>query len=225
MKDDRGLIENLSEEIQQYLYENEIYFMNDNWIDDIDNVYEYMEENDISDFIFEKMYERIEYLYRLKYGGIANEDVLKNFFLTDEYKEVEENYQYYKKNEIKFKHGKLRSKGEIFLYNILMKEKVNFVFGESDGCKNDKTNKPLPFDFIIYHKGRKIYIEIQGKQHYEYNDYHYDNYKNFEDRLYKDKIKKEFAERNGIYVFLDYFNCDLKYLKKQIIKKVLPLIR
>ena len=106
-----------------------------------------------------------------------------------------------------------------------MKEKVKFVFGESDGCRNDKTNRELLFDFIIYHKGIKIYIEIQGRQHYTYNSFFYKNKSEFEERLYKDKLKKKFAKENGIYIELDYSSSDLNYLEEQIKEKLLPLIK
>ena len=51
------------------------------------------------------------------------------------------------------------------------------------------------------------------------------DYKDFEERLYKDTLKKQFAENNGIYISLDYSNSDLNYLDKQIREKILPLIR
>lgn len=211
--------EDFSEEIQ------ELFELTDNWIDDVGNVYDYVSDKNIDEYIFERRYEELEYLYKLKYGYIPDYWMLEDFYFIGEYKEVKYNYEYFKKNEIKFKHGVLRSKGEKYLYDILMKEKVKFVFGESDGCKNNKTNKFLWFDFIIFYKGKKIYIEIQGEQHYRYNPYFHKDYKDFEERLYKDTLKKQFAENNGIYVSLDYSNSDLNYLDKQIREKILPLIR
>lgn len=217
--------EDFSEDIQLYLYENDLGELNDNWIDDVCNVYDYVSDKDIDEYIFYDMYDELEYLYELKYAGTPNCVVLEEFYLSGEYKEVKYNYDYYKNNEIKFKHGKLRSNGEKYLYNILMKEKVKFVFGESDGCRNDKTNRELLFDFIIYHKGIKIYIEIQGRQHYAYNSFFYKNKSEFEERLYKDKLKKKFAKENGIYIELDYSSSDLNYLEEQIKEKLLPLIK
>lgn len=203
----------------------ETFELTDNWIDDTYNVYEYLSDKDIETYKFEKLYGYLEALYKLKYGGIPNRQILENFYFSKEYEEVKYNYSYYKKYEIKFKHGILRSYGEKYLYDILMKEKVSFVFGESDGCKNDKTNRPLLFDFILFYKGKKIYVEIQGEQHYSYNPYFHKSYKDFEERLYKDELKRKFAEKNGIYVSLDYLSDDLYYLDEEIRKKLLPLIK
>ena len=203
----------------------ELFELTDNWVDDTYNVYEYLSDKDIGMYKFEKLYDCLELLYRLKYGGAPNRQTLENFYFSKEYKEVEYNYDYYKKYEIKFGHGILRSRGEKYLYDILMKEKVKFVFGENDGCKNDKTNKPLPFDFIIFYKGKKIYIEVQGMQHYSYNPFFHKSYKDFEEGLYKDELKRKFAEKNGLYVSLDYLSDDLNYLDKEIREKLLPLIK
>ena len=217
--------DDLSEELQEYYYEIGILEMTDNWIDDVCDVYDELVDVDIELLLFEKNREYNEHIYKLKYWALPNNSSLQEFYFSNEFKEVERNYEYYEKFKTKFKHGKLRSKGEKYLYKILLKKKVKFVFGESDGCRNDKTKRPLIFDFIIYHKGIKIYVEIQGGQHFNYNPFFYENIESFEDRLYKDKIKKEFAEKNGIFVTLDYPCSDLNYLDSEINKKLLPLIK
>ena len=213
-----------SEEIQEFYYERNFLEMSDNWIDDVCDVYEY-NDIDLEIIIFEKYYDYIEFLYELKYWTKPNDNILKDFYFSGEYEEVKNNRSYYEGNKRKFKQGVLRSKGEKYLYNILLKKKVKFEFGESDGCKNDKTNCPLLFDFIIFHKGNKIYVEIQGEQHFRYNSFFYKNKKDFKERLYKDKFKKEFAKKNGIFVELNYPNSDLRYLDDEINKKLLPLIK
>ena len=213
----------LAEEI---LLENNEWKMTENWIDDIGEMDDWIYENNIDELIFEDNFERIEYLYRLKYGRSANKETLWDFYFNNEINEVEENYQYYKKNEITFKHGKLRSAGERHLYRILQKEKVKFVTGDADGCYNPKTKRPLKFDFIIFtNGGERIYIEIQGEQHRSYNSFFYKNKEEFEHRLELDRIKRDFANKNGRFIELFYFYGDLNILDEEIKNKLLPIIK
>jgi hypothetical protein len=81
--------------------------------------------------------------------------------------------------------------------------------------KNPKTGRWLPYD--IYISGGKIpeangiYVEINGKQHYEITWYYKlkanKNNTNieeeFKNRKKLDKIKKKFANNNGIYIEID----------------------
>lgn len=73
--------------------------------------------------------------------------------------------------------------------------------------RNSETNYWLPFDIYIpagsdsYING--YYIEIHGRQHYEFSVYHHKTIKEFEDSQHRDKIKKKFARKNGIYIEID----------------------
>lgn len=81
--------------------------------------------------------------------------------------------------------------------------------------KNPKTNRFLPFDiYIPQDKNNKltgIFIEINGVQHYRITSFCYmQSIRNFntpelefEYQLYKDAIKKKFAETNGKYIEID----------------------
>ena len=40
--------------------------------------------------------------------------------------------------------------------------------------------------------------EYQGTQHYHYNTIHYKNYEQFQERLYRDKLKQDFCRKNNI---------------------------
>ncbi len=66
--------------------------------------------------------------------------------------------------------------------------------------KNPESNYYLPYDIYIYDN---IYIEIHGLQHYKFVKHFYKNKEEFEHRQYLDKIKREFAENNGIYIEVD----------------------
>lgn len=75
--------------------------------------------------------------------------------------------------------------------------------------KNPKNNYWLPYD--IYLIDYKIFIEVQGDQHYKVNGWHRlkakENGTTPEEELeyqkYKDKIKKKYAKKNGIYIEID----------------------
>lgn len=102
------------------------------------------------------------------------------------------------------------------LSNIGLKYKTQY----SDGCVNDKTNRELPYDFIIYNNGNKFYLEIQGLQHYQPIDY-FGGEDAFESQKYRDSIKKLYAENNGVYIELDYRESNLKLLKERFMNKLM----
>lgn len=81
--------------------------------------------------------------------------------------------------------------------------------------KNPDSNKWLPYDIYIYGgKDPKIngfYIEIHWLQHYKITWWHkkiskrkgITSEEEFEYQKYKDKLKKNFAKKNGIYIEVD----------------------
>ena len=55
------------------------------------------------------------------------------------------------------------------------------------------------FDGAIYKDNRLVMLaEYQGTQHYHYNTIHYKNYEQFQERLYRDKLKQDFCRKNNI---------------------------
>lgn len=98
---------------------------------------------------------------------------------------------------------KSRYVGEDAVESELIKLGFDFVKQESDGCMNYKTGRELRFDFIINYNDIYIYIEVQGKQHYETVEY-FGGDEAFDLCVFRDDIKKNFAEENGIYIALDY---------------------
>ena len=72
---------------------------------------------------------------------------------------------------------------------------------EYDIFKNPKTNHPLYYDVFIPEKN--VFIEIHGGQHYKFVKWFHGNVENFKYSKYKDKIKKKYAEENGIYIEID----------------------
>lgn len=67
--------------------------------------------------------------------------------------------------------------------------------------KNLETNHWLKYDIFI--EKLKIYIEIHGKQHYEFILFWHKTEEVFQYNKKLDKIKKKHAQKNGIYIEVD----------------------
>lgn len=67
--------------------------------------------------------------------------------------------------------------------------------------KNPRTNRWLPYD--IYLPKENVYMEIQGEQHYKKQSLFNARKDSFENRKYLDKIKREFAKENGVFIEID----------------------
>jgi len=79
--------------------------------------------------------------------------------------------------------------------------KEYFAYAEYCECKNPSTGRYLPYDITLSHCD--AYIEINGLQHYEYVPKFHLEKVNFHKQLIRDEIKKEHAERNGIFIPID----------------------
>lgn len=91
--------------------------------------------------------------------------------------------------------------------------------------KNPNTNHYLPYDiYIPYGENPNLngfYIEVHGKQHYDFVEYFHKTLENFENCKKKDKLKKNFAKKHGIYIEIDL----RKILKlEEAISKIINII-
>ena len=60
----------------------------------------------------------------------------------------------------------------------------------------------LIFDGAILKSGNIVMLfEVQGNQHYSFNNRHYKTYNDFQQRLYRDKLKLDFCRQNNIPLF------------------------
>lgn len=81
--------------------------------------------------------------------------------------------------------------------------------------RNPETNYPLSYDIYIFDgvnpKTNGFYIEIHGYQHYQLNNWHKKQAnkkgttpeEEFEYQKHKDRLKRRFARKNGIYIEVD----------------------
>lgn len=67
--------------------------------------------------------------------------------------------------------------------------------------KNPETGHYLPYD--IYLPNYNIFIEIHGEQHYIFKKYFHKTKKGFKYCKKLDKIKMEYAKKNGVYIEID----------------------
>lgn len=74
---------------------------------------------------------------------------------------------------------------------------------EYNECVNPETGHFLPYDIYFETLYNKIYIEVQGKQHYEFIPIWHETVEGFEYSQHKDKIKKDYAKSKGIYIEID----------------------
>lgn len=112
-------------------------------------------------------------------------------------------------------------KGEELIKNILNKLNIEYKEQYSDSCINPKTKRRLLYDFVLPNFGDTLYIEIQGKQHYEPVKY-FGGEEVYKDQIKRDEIKRSHAEENGIFIELDYREHNLDKLKSRFEELVLP---
>lgn len=96
--------------------------------------------------------------------------------------------------------GCLASKGELKIITLLKQYNINFKTQQKfKDCLSEK-GVPLRFDFGIYNKNNELLflIEYNGRQHYEQVSYWDSGHDNFEERIKRDEIKKEYCEKNNI---------------------------
>lgn len=106
------------------------------------------------------------------------------------------------------------SKGERLVEKLLKENNILFKKQYSDGCINLETNRELPFDFVVQATNTTFYIEVQGKQHYEPIDF-FGGDEQYKRLIYRDNIKRKYANENGVYIELDYREGDLSKLKER----------
>ncbi|KRK80441.1 hypothetical protein FD03_GL001862 [Companilactobacillus nodensis DSM 19682 = JCM 14932 = NBRC 107160] len=96
------------------------------------------------------------------------------------------------------------SSGEIIIGEYLKNRNINFITQmKTLKCINTITHYQLPYDFEL--TDYKIIIEVQGEQHFKFIPYFHQTEKNFSYQLWKDNLKKNYAEkRNYIFLAISY---------------------
>lgn len=94
----------------------------------------------------------------------------------------------------------VKSSGECVVEDFLKRNQIDYLTQRQTlNCVNPKTGATLPYDFEI--PKAKVVIEVQGEQHFRYTPYFHGSVENFEYGQWRDRYKREYAEKCG-YFFL-----------------------
>lgn len=217
-------IKSISDELYfDYEIDNEFIKYRGRELNEYDNLNEFVYYNDIIINTYMYMWSVEEF----------NIDILKTYFTDGTFLLEGEYFLSYLKKIRGYLNARrsLRegSKGEEVLKNILDKYKIDYVREFSDGCINAETLRPLFYDFVIYINDKKIYVEVQGGQHYKPISFNGEGEEEcitmFNKQKIRDSIKRKYAEDNGIFIELDYKEGNTDLLKKRINKVLIPLIK
>lgn len=89
------------------------------------------------------------------------------------------------------------------VFDFLVSEGLKFKTEyDTVKCINPETGRRLPFDFELI--GKKVIIEVQGEQHFQFVPAFHSCEEDLEYQIYKDEIKKDFCCSTGyklIYLF------------------------
>ena len=124
-------------------------------------------------------------------------------------KEYSWNVTKYKGHE---KCSKLHARARI----ILTKEfSCDIIYEELTlpGTKNERQSRPLFADFFV--AGRSLVVEVQGEQHYKFNDYFFENKIEFYKAQARDRSKQEWCKLNNFtLICLPYNETDIQWLER-----------
>jgi len=97
--------------------------------------------------------------------------------------------------------------------------KTDFPKVRPDFIVNDKTGKKLELDG--YNEKLKLAFEYQGQQHYNFSPYFHKSEEDFLKQNYRDKLKKEICEQQGITLIEIPFNIEYNDLEDYIRMKLI----
>ena len=138
---------------------------------------------------------------------------LKVLARVDKYQKLND-YQEYSSQKQQ-KRPKRMNKGEEKCRQIFEQLfKKEFCKIRPDFLKNDCTNINMEIDG--YNDEMKLGFEYQGVQHYKHTPYFHKDIQDFNKQIYRDNLKKEILEKNGIRVIYVPYSVDLDDLEDWI---------
>ena len=125
------------------------------------------------------------------------------------------------KNKVKSKCNRCSDKlsfGEKIIYELLLLKNIDFNYNIQFDWSNRKR-----YDFYFLINNQSYIIEVHGIQHYDRGFEHIGG-RSLEEEQANDKLKYELAKANGIdhYIVIDARESNLSWIKKNIIKSILP---
>lgn len=116
--------------------------------------------------------------------------------------------------------GCIKSKGEMIINNWLKNHNINYRSQYSfENFKLDTGRAPY-FDFAIFDNNNNLLclIEYDGKQHFEYSGYGWDNKENFEKTLHRDNQKNEWCKNMNYKLFRISYKDNIEKFLENIFK-------
>lgn len=107
--------------------------------------------------------------------------------------------------------GCIKSKGEMVINNILQKYNITFQPQYSYESIILESGRHPFFDFAILNDDKQpiAFIEYNGKQHYEYSGYGWDNEENYQKTVNRDIQKREWCQKLKIPLYeIPYWEFD-----------------
>jgi hypothetical protein len=143
-----------------------------------------------------------------KEKGTYSDLCLKRFKKTDKNLELE--YMQHTPND-----SKLELQTKFLLENIF---KVPFYKVRPHFLRNEVTGHNLEID--LYNDDLKLAIEVQGDQHYKFTPFFHRNKETFMLQRYRDEMKKQKCEKQGITLIEIPYKVGEKGLKKYLINQL-----
>lgn len=106
--------------------------------------------------------------------------------------------------------GCIKSRGESKINQWLTENNISFIPQYSHKDIFLSSGRRPFFDFAIMKNDVPVaFIEYQGKQHYEYSGYGWDNEKNYRNTIRRDQERREQCQKLGIFLYeIPYWDYD-----------------
>ena len=117
--------------------------------------------------------------------------------------------------------GCIKSRGESKINQWLTENNISFIPQYSHKDIFLSSGRRPFFDFAIMKNNVPVaFIEYQGKQHYEYSGYGWDNEENYHNTVRRDQERREQCQKIGIPLYeipyWDYNKININYIKEKI---------
>lgn len=112
------------------------------------------------------------------------------------------------------------SKGEVECRRVVEK-----IYGKPfPKARPDFLRNPITVNFNLeldcYNDELKIGVEYNGVQHYKYTPYFHKNYEAFQNQKYRDYLKAEMCQKNGIKLIEVPYTVKVEDIEKHIMNKL-----
>lgn len=118
--------------------------------------------------------------------------------------------------------GCIKSKGEMYIQQWLSGHNIKYIPQYSHDKIILKSGRRPFFDFAIFTPTNQLYclLEYNGKQHYEYSGYGWDNKENFEKTKDRDRQKEDWCKKLNIPLYKIAYNQNVEEVLEGIAKDI-----